>query len=155
MKKKLENVKKLLVVLFVTVILVFETTNVFAIDFEDGINVENTTPSTVHIGMIIDGFDGNKEIVIEVKSDGSFVTTALKASPYASTHNHQMYQYGQSIYQGVTYQGRNGSICYHEVYRVAFKCRICGYIEQRTVYITKYHYFISGKCTKCGYTKKH
>lgn len=155
MKRKLENIKKLFVILFATVILVFETTNVFATDFEDGIAVENIIPHTVHVGMIIDGFDGNKEIVVEVTSDGSFITTALKASPYASTHNHQMYQLGQSVYQGITRQGRNGTICYHEVYKVLFKCKICGYKESRTVYITKYHYFSSGRCRNCGLVKKH
>lgn len=150
MERRLENLKKLFVIFFLIATLILETTNIFAMD-----NESDMTSDDVYIGKIIDGFDGEKEIVVEIIGDDSFVTATLKTTPYGTTHNHQMYQYGNSVYKGITYQGRNGAVCYREVYEVLFRCSICGYGELRTVYITKYHFFLSGKCQKCGLEKEH
>lgn len=116
---------------------------------------------SVEVNDIISNVNNEKEIVIKVNEDSSFITLPLELSlsysSKAGCMHYNLIAYGLPEITKESHNKANSTYCYRERTVQYARCTDCGQSNFR-VYGTwteyKHSYgFLSNKCKECGYEK--
>ncbi len=108
----------------------------------------------VYVGKIIAGTGAEREIIMQVNEDGSFLTMPFSENTYAMSQSKcQHYQWIQvSEAKPVKNSARivgSKKVCYRRAYSAAYRCKACRMVRNMKTYINFGHNYKNKVCTKC------
>lgn len=116
-------------------------------------DVEAAVPLKGHVGQTFTGVDGKKEVITEVRNNGAFVTETLgkKYKVSSGCRHTREKQIKLKLIKRVKKSDKH--VCYVNYYIGTYKCRSCGAITNRAIYIPVNHYYKSNQCVYCNRAK--
>lgn len=139
-------------VLFLMCLSIFSTLLLSGTVFAQNINLNH-----INVNDVISNFNNEKEIVVKINEDGSFVTIPLNESNlYANCSHFNSTTYGPITTTKESYNKNNSTYCYRLKESQRIKCLDCGQFISTLNTWTDYKHsygFLSNKCKECGYEK--